>query len=120
VVDDNVDAAETLADLLRVEGHSVTVAHDGPEALSTLDRSSPDIAILDIGLPVMDGYELAERLRERVCGVTMLALTGYGQDHDRARSAAAGFVEHLIKPIDIEQILRAIGSSDSVPVASPA
>jgi CheY-like chemotaxis protein len=104
VVDDNVDAAELLADLVRAAGHEVELAHDGPQALRALDTFRPDVGILDIGLPVMDGYELAARLRERL-PVRLAALTGYGQDHDRARSQAAGFEAHFVKPVAPDQLL---------------
>jgi signal transduction histidine kinase len=110
VVDDNVDAADSLADILRSEGHAVEVAYDGPEALRAASCSPPNLAILDIGLPVMDGYELAQQLRERDGGhgLVLMALTGYGQDTDRRRSAEAGFARHLVKPIDLDHLLRAI------------
>jgi len=108
VVDDNVDAAELLAEILRSAGHEVTVAHDGAQALQVVDaQTPPEVALLDIGLPVMDGYELAARLRERLGQSTprLLAVTGYGQEHDRARSAAAGFEEHFVKPVLADQLL---------------
>jgi signal transduction histidine kinase/ActR/RegA family two-component response regulator len=110
VVDDNVDAAITLGDLLRDVGHSVMVAHDGPSALEASARFQPELAILDIGLPVMDGYELAARLRERFKEQSpyLVALTGYGQPSDRERSSAAGFDLHLVKPIDATRLLDVI------------
>ncbi len=106
IVDDNVDAALLLADLLRALGHEPIIAHDGPGALGTIAKSQPQLAILDIGLPGMDGYELAKHLRS-VPGlehVPVVALTGYGQPSDRDRSRAAGFEEHLVKPIDIGRL----------------
>jgi CheY-like chemotaxis protein len=110
VVDDNADAAELLADLLRDAGHEVVVAHDAPGALAAADRFAPDVALLDIGLPVMDGYELARRLRGvRAPSPAFVALTGYGQEHDRQRSRDAGFAEHLVKPVDAAQLLAVIG-----------
>ena len=107
LVDDNVDAAEVLAEALRSFGHDVKVAHDGPEALSVAPRFQPDTAILDIGLPVMDGYELAIKLREQMPTrrLRLLALTGYGQDSDKAKSLAAGFNVHLVKPVNLSTIL---------------
>jgi len=107
LVDDNVDAAEVLAEALRSFGHDVKVAHDGPEALSVAPRFQPDTAILDIGLPVMDGYELATKLREQMPTrrLRLLALTGYGQDSDKAKSLAAGFNVHLVKPVNLSTIL---------------
>jgi PAS domain S-box-containing protein len=102
LVDDNVDAVDTLARLLRVAGHEVVVAHDPAGALECVQRFVPDVAILDIGLPVMDGYELLGHLREQagLDACCFVALTGYGQDTDRSRSRAAGFHEHFVKPVD--------------------
>jgi signal transduction histidine kinase len=105
VVDDNVDTVETLKDALEELGFSVRTAHDGPSALRVAEIFQPDIALVDIGLPVMDGYELARHLR-RMKGHPrhLVAVTGYGQDSDKERSAAAGFERHLIKPIDLEEV----------------
>ncbi len=101
VVDDNRDAAEMLAELLASKGHEVQVAEDGPTALAVAGRFRPEVALLDIGLPVMDGYELAARLRELSAGpLRLIAVTGYGQEEDRERARAAGFHGHLVKPID--------------------
>src|SRR5262249_3611954 len=106
VVDDNTDAAETLADILHELGHITSVAHDGPTALAKAAVFKPHIALLDIGLPVMDGYELARRVREQpeMRRVRLFAVTGYGQESDRMRSRAAGFQEHLVKPIDLAKL----------------
>jgi len=106
VVDDNVDAAEMLADALRVNGHVVGVAHDGPAALSLVDDFRPELALLDIGLPVMDGFDLARRLKSRLSTSPpkFVAVTGYGQASDRARTKKAGFDEHLVKPIDLAHL----------------
>jgi len=108
IVDDNEDAATTLATLLEALGHRPLVAHDGPSALQLLEREQVDIAVLDIGLPVMDGYELAERIRARDPrpALRLIALTGYGQVEDRMKSAAHGFDEHLVKPVDIDTLLQ--------------
>jgi CheY-like chemotaxis protein len=110
VVDDNQDAAEMIADLLRGFGHQVHVAHDGPQALEALGAFPAEVALLDLGLPVMDGLELARRIRARG-GPTprLIALTGYGQPDDRQRTAEAGFNLHLTKPIMIDDLLRALG-----------
>jgi CheY-like chemotaxis protein len=101
-VDDNVDVVESLALLLGMQGHDVRTAHDGLNALEQAEAFRPEVIILDIGLPGMDGYEVARRLRERVAsqGVLLVALTGYGRDEDRRRSLAAGFDRHLVKPVD--------------------
>jgi PAS domain S-box-containing protein len=108
VVDDNVDAAETLGMLLGVYGHTVEVFHDPASALAAAQRLRPDLAVLDIGLPVLDGYELAARLRALLGAhpCRLIALSGYGQDSDKARSAAAGFERHLVKPITPDQVAR--------------
>ena len=113
VVDDNLDAAEMLAGVLRERHHSVRIAHDGPSALAAVDGFVPDVAVLDIGLPVMDGYEVAERLREKMgsAAPAFIALTGYGQAHDHDRSRAAGFQQHFVKPVDIDALLRAIDAT---------
>jgi CheY-like chemotaxis protein len=102
IVDDNVDAAEMLADVIRADGHTVVVCHDGPTALTALSDYRPELAILDIGLPVMDGHELAMKIREKLreSAPKMVALTGYGQPTAKRRSADAGFIDHLVKPID--------------------
>jgi signal transduction histidine kinase len=106
VVDDNTDAAEVLADTLAAMGYATAVAHDGPSALRIAGEFHPVVVLLDIGLPVMDGYEVARRLRELpdLQGVRLVALTGYGLDRDRARSREAGFDAHLVKPVMIETI----------------
>lgn len=106
IVDDNADAAELLGELVRAMGHEVMIAHEGTSALQIANDFRPAIAVLDIGLPVMDGYEVARRLRELAsCADTMLiALTGYGQPEDRERSKAAGFAHHLVKPVDINAL----------------
>ncbi len=113
VVDDNVEAAELISGALRALGHEVAVAHDGAEALKLADRFRPEVAVLDIGLPVMDGYELARRLRDQpdVGPGRLIALTGYGQDADRARSRDAGFDVHLMKPVDVRALADAIGGA---------
>lgn len=115
VVDDNNDALMLLAEALRQIDFVVETAHDGPTALEAAQRFRPHAAILDIGLPVMDGYELAERLRA-IAGletIKLVAVTGYGQETDRRRAAKAGFDAHLIKPValsDLERILVALSS----------
>jgi CheY-like chemotaxis protein len=110
VVDDNVDAAESLAVLLRLQGHEVRVAHDGPGALSLVGVYRPEVVFLDLGMPGMDGYEVARRLRRQFGpgDVRLAALTGWGQPEDRRRSQEAGFDLHLVKPVDpttLEQVL---------------
>jgi len=108
VVDDNDDSAAMLAEALRLRGHDVRVAHDGPAALAVSATFHPEVAFLDIGLPVMDGYELAMRMRQvpGLAGVRLLALTGYGQESDSERARLAGFHQHLVKPLDLRQLDR--------------
>jgi PAS domain S-box-containing protein len=109
IVDDNVDAATLLSTVIEAMGHELRVAHDPPEALALLDTFTPDVAVLDIGLPVMDGYELARRIRDKVGpACRIIALTGYGQEHDRKRSRHAGFDDHLVKPVDPKRVLAII------------
>ena len=101
VVDDNVDAANSLAVLLRTMGHEVFVSHDGRSALLDLSRIRPDIALLDIAMPDMSGYDVARQIRERLGGaVRIVALTGFGLPEDRARALEAGFDLHMVKPAD--------------------
>jgi len=108
VVDDNDDAAQSLALALRLEGHEVETAADGDAALRLLDRFQPAAAILDIGLPTMNGYELARALRDdpRTRAIVLIALTGYGRDPDRRRALDAGFDEHLVKPVEFGKLLK--------------
>jgi signal transduction histidine kinase/ActR/RegA family two-component response regulator len=117
VVDDNQDAAELLADLLREVGYDVRVAHDAAAALRLAPEFVPEIAILDIGLPVIDGYELAVRLRQigALDGCRLLALTGYGQDADRDRARGAGFARHLVKPVKVAELLSAMQDDGPAP-----
>lgn len=111
VVDDNLDAAELLADLVESLGHEVHVAHDGLAALEAAERCRPEVVLLDIGLPRMDGLEVARRLRGAGQDLTLVAVTGYGQEEDRRRSLAAGFNAHLVKPIDLAALTAALASS---------
>ena len=110
VVDDNIDAAESTAAFLRLEGHEVKAVHDGLQALSSLKVFDPHVVVLDIGLPGLDGYAVARQLRERgdTSHVLLIALTGYGQKEDRQRAADAGFDYHYVKPADPREIQAAI------------
>lgn len=103
VVDDNLDAASTLAELLSLDGHQTFVAHDGPSAIAEAERANPDVVVLDIGLPGFDGFEVARRLRKMPAsnGVRLVALSGWVQPEDRERLRAAGFDHHLAKPVDL-------------------
>ncbi|HEY2035996.1 MAG TPA: response regulator [Steroidobacteraceae bacterium] len=101
VVDDNRDAAESMSMLLEMWGHEVAFAYDGPSALQTAEQLQPQAVFLDIGLPGMDGYEVAARLRElpQARNAILIAITGYGQEDDRLRSRRAGIDHHLVKPV---------------------
>ena len=106
IVDDNADAAESLAALLTLAGHDVRAVQDGTAALASALKDPPEVALLDLGMPSMDGFELARRFRSdpKLAGVRLVALTGWGQDEDRRRTRAAGFDAHLVKPIEIEAL----------------
>ncbi len=112
VVDDNRDVAQSLAMLLEVAGHEVIVAHDGPEALAAAERTRPQVVLLDITLPGMDGYEVARRLRRLTAleRALLVALTGWGQHDDRCRSLEAGFDEHLLKPVSLATLQRLLAT----------
>jgi CheY-like chemotaxis protein/two-component sensor histidine kinase len=114
VVDDNTDAATSMAMLLRAVGHVTEAVHDGPAAVAAADRFRPHVVLLDIGLPGMDGYEVARRLRAAEDGTRrlLIAVTGYGGEDVRRRAEAAGFDRHLVKPVDpadVHAMLRAAG-----------
>jgi signal transduction histidine kinase len=111
IADDNRDAADSLAMLLRMEGHEVSVVHDGRQAIAMIDSFQPEIAVLDIGMPQLNGYEVARQVRRGPRGTltTLIAVTGWGQASDKARAAAAGFNHHFTKPIEpdvLTQMLR--------------
>jgi CheY-like chemotaxis protein len=109
VVDDNRDAADTLALLLELMGHVTRTAHDGPAALEAARAFGPDIVLLDIGLPHMNGYEVCRRLRESPWGreAFVVALTGWGQAEDQRNASEAGFDRHLVKPVE-EELLQKV------------
>jgi CheY-like chemotaxis protein len=114
VVDDNTAAADTLAELLKAYGHDVQVVHDGQAALKAFETYRPDVMLIDIGMPSMDGYEVARRIRQKsqADGVTLIAVTGWGQETDFQRSREAGIDHHLTKPLDLAK-LRALLASVS-------
>ena len=127
VVDDNVDAADSLAMALRLSGQEVRVAYDGEAALAIAAELNPQAVLLDIGMPVMDGYLVARRLRqaESTRLSLLIAVTGWGQDEDRRRSREAGFDHHLVKPVDPGVLVpliaryRALGGSRQSAFHSP-
>jgi CheY-like chemotaxis protein len=122
IVDDNNDAAESLAIVLRLEGHHVAVAADGESALRMIEDQTPEVVLLDIGMPGMTGYEVARRIRERpACrDVFLLALTGWGQEKDRQESKAAGFDHHLTKPVEPDLIVQLVAGTRTSPSRSAA
>jgi CheY-like chemotaxis protein len=106
IADDNRDAAESLAMLLQMEGHEVTVVHDGHEAVAAFERVRPDAALLDIGMPGLNGYEIAQLIRRAPYGreVILVAVTGWGQDSDKVQATQAGFNHHFTKPVEPDAI----------------
>lgn len=114
VADDNVDSAETLALLLQALGNDVRTVHDGLRAVEESEAFRPDVALLDIGMPGLDGYEVARHIRGKPWGANMvlIALTGWGEEEDRRRCREAGFDRHLLKPIDIAPLREALDSAD--------
>jgi DNA-binding response OmpR family regulator len=124
VVDDNTDAADSLAMLLEVRGDEVRIAYDGLEALEAEDVFRPDVVLLDIGMPKLSGYDVAKRIREsRGDMVLIVAITGWGQEDDRQRAREAGFDHHFTKPVDFEMLLGLIdreSPSRGGPLPEPA
>jgi two-component system CheB/CheR fusion protein len=116
VVDDNRDSADSLSMLLKIMGHDVRTAYDGPEAIESVAQYHPDVVLLDIGLPSMSGYDVARALQESPDRArrVLIAVTGYGQDEDRRRSHEAGFDHHLVKPVDAAALDKLIASFPSV------
>jgi len=110
VVDDNVDAADSLGWLLRLSGHNTKIAYDGPGAIEAALAFRPQALILDLGLPGLDGYHVARRLRQEpsVQSALFVALSGYGRDEDQRRSSEAGFDHHFIKPVDVNCLLEVL------------
>ena len=106
VVDDNVDSADSMAALLQMMGHETRLAHDGAEAIEAAQSFHPDVIIMDIGMPNMDGLEATRRIRKLSLAPrpTIVALTGWGQERDRRNSVAAGIDRHLVKPVDADTI----------------
>ena len=108
VADDNEDSAQSFAMLLSFTGHEVRIAHDGEQALDTMRNFRPDVAFLDIGMPLLSGYEVAEAVRAEPWGreMKLIAVTGWGQPDDKQRARTAGFDQHLVKPIDPSDVDR--------------
>src|SRR5690606_31417258 len=112
IVDDNRDSADLQATLLKHNGHSVRTAYDGTDALEVAAKFRPDVILLDIGLPEIDGYEVAYRVRQQpdLDGVVLVAMTGYGQPEDRQRSQAVGIDHHLVKPAEFAELQSILAS----------
>jgi CheY-like chemotaxis protein len=110
VVDDNADAADSLGSLLNLEGHEVEVSYGSREALARARIYKPDVMLLDIGLPDMDGYEVAREMRAspELANIRLVALTGYGQAEDKQRARSAGFDDHLVKPVEFPALQRVL------------
>jgi CheY-like chemotaxis protein len=109
LVEDNVDIRETLTELLVLDGYWVEGAADGPQGLTRILSEVPSVALIDVGLPGFDGYELARRARSHLGdGPVLIAMTGYGQPDDRARAFEAGFDDHVVKPVSVEELSAAI------------
>ena len=113
VVDDNHDSALSLAMMLSIMGHDTRTAHDGESAVATAETFLPDVVLLDIGLPKLNGYEVAQRIREKSWGASMylIAVTGWGQDEDRQRSSEVGLNLHMVKPVEpaaLEKLLASL------------
>jgi PAS domain S-box-containing protein len=111
IVDDNKDSADSLALLLEITGNKTYMAHDGVEAVEAIEKHRPDVVLLDIGLPRLDGHEVCRRVREQPWGkdIVVIALTGWGQEDDRRKSEEAGFNGHLVKPVDYDKLLELLG-----------
>jgi DNA-binding response OmpR family regulator len=130
VVDDNVDAANSLARLLKLRSHNVWLAHDGPSALEAADRFQPDAVLLDLGLPRINGYEVARRLREAdpENKLLLVAVSGYGSESNRVQASEVGFNHYFVKPLEIDDLLRVLsrggngharGAADMARTAAP-
>ena len=117
IVDDNLDSAESLAMLLEITGNKTYMAHDGLEALEQIEKYRPEVVLLDIGLPRVDGHEVCRRVREKSWGkdIVVIALTGWGQDDDRRKSEEAGFNGHLVKPVDYDKLLELLAALTTNP-----
>jgi two-component system, sensor histidine kinase len=110
LIEDNADAREALRALLELDGHEVEEAAEGLEGLQIAQTKRPEIALIDIGLPGVDGYEVARRVRALGHPITLIALTGYGQPEDRRRAHEAGFDAHLVKPVDPAALIKVLAS----------
>jgi CheY-like chemotaxis protein len=124
IVDDNEDSARSMAMLQRRRGHETRTAFTGPDAIAAAAEFAPEVVLLDIGLPGMDGFEVARRLRAMpaLAGAFLVAMSGYGSDEDRATALEAGFDEYLVKPVDLDlaKLLNAFGVSHQLSLSFPS
>lgn len=111
VADDNPDITETFAELLKVYGHHTWIAHDGQEAVSCAESQTPDVALVDIGMPRLNGYEVATRLRQSCPNTLLIAVSGWGSPSDKRKAAAAGFHHHFVKPADLNLLMKIVESA---------
>jgi CheY-like chemotaxis protein len=120
VVDDNQDSADTLAKLLHIMGNEVSTAYDGLGAVEAATAFRPNLVLLDIGLPKLNGYDAARRIQDQRGGdeIVLVALTGWGQEHDRRRSKEAGFDQHMTKPVEYETLKKLLNALPSAGAAS--
>jgi len=114
IVDDNEDSTRSMAILQKRRGHETRTAFNGPDAVTAAAEFSPNVVLLDIGLPGMDGFEVARRLREMpaLAGALLVAMSGYGSDEDRAKAKAAGFDEYMVKPVDLDRVRELLRSRE--------
>jgi len=117
VVDDNKDSAQTLAMMLKIMGNDIRTAHDGLEAVEKAQEYLPNVILLDLGMPKLNGYDVCRRIREEAWGSSMviIALTGWGQAEDRQRTKEAGFDHHLVKPVDVAKLQELLGEAAKRP-----
>jgi len=119
VVDDNKDSAQTLAMMLKIMGNDVRTAHDGLEAIEKAQEYLPQVILLDLGMPKLNGYDVCRRIREQSWGtsIVIIALTGWGQAEDRQRTKEAGFDHHLVKPVDVAKLKELLDAAARRPQA---
>jgi CheY-like chemotaxis protein len=122
VVDDNEDGANSLGQMLQIMGNDVRVAHDGLAAIEAAEDFRPQVILLDIGMPKLDGYDACRRIRKKPWGksTVLIALTGWGQEEDRRRTSAAGFDYHLVKPVESSTLLKVLEEATRISATTPA
>lgn len=111
VADDNPDITESFAELLKAYGHDACIAHDGQEAVTSAESRTPDVALVDIGMPKLNGYQVATRLRKSCPTTLLIAVSGWGSPSDKRKAVAAGFHHHFVKPADLKQLMKVVESA---------